>query len=395
MALIVVLGIWTCYGWRATIIPPLKEPADDAARTAREEAIAKLAERGQQAMTDLHTGTPRAGLTPALIRGLAATGILPEAYVLGLALTVEATQERASYLHGHYSTTGYAAYFPIAFAIKTPLATIGLCLAGIAALGWRRLRSGDNPLLIGLGTFALVYVATAISGGLNIGHRHLLPIYPVLFVLGGAAAAWLASRIGRWLVGGALLWLLAANLYIYPHYLAYFNELIGGPRHGHEWLADSNIDWGQDLVRLATYARKHPAEDIKLAHFGSALPTRYVACTALPSYYDFEPPAALTPGTYVISVTQLLGVYDLYVRDEFWNADAVHNYEVLRRFVATRADSSPTTADSQPARLVKQYEDVRTYRLMNRLRHRPPDERIGYSLFLYRLTAADIEQLTR
>jgi hypothetical protein len=397
MAAVVALGIWTCYGWRATVVPPLKEPAADAAaRTAREEAIAGLAQRAQRALTDRRTGAPRTGLTPTLVRGLAATGVLPEAYVLGLALTVEATQERGSYLHGSYANTGYAAYFPIAFAIKTPLATMGLLLAGMAALALRCIRSRDRVLLGGLVAFALVYAAAAIVGGLNIGQRHLLPLYPVLFVIGSAAAGWLTSRSGRWLVGGALAWLLAANLYIHPQYLAYFNELIGGPRHGYEWLADSNIDWGQDLVRLGAYARKHPAGQIKLAYFGSALPTRYVACTALPSYYEFEPQAALTSGTYVISVTQLLGVYDIYVRDEFWNADAVHTYEVLRRFVAARTDStSAPNEQSQRARLTKQYEDMRTYRLLNRLRHRPPDDYVGYSMFVYRLTATDLAQLTR
>jgi len=396
MALLTALGIWSCYGWRATVVPPLTEPATAADRTAYEQVVSELAGRWQKALSDPRDGAPRAGVTPAWLRAAAASGLLPEAYVLGLALSLETTGQRGAYLHGHCSNTGWHSYFPIAFAIKTPLATIGLLLAGLAALVGRRVRSRDHHLLVGLIAFAAVYVWHATAGNLNIGQRHLLPVYPIVFTFGGAAGGWLAHRAGRWLVGAALAWLLGANLWIYPQYLAYFNELIGGPRHGHEWLADSNLDWGQDLIRLGRYARQHPAESIKLAYFGSARPTRYVDCTALPSYTEFEPRAALTAGTYVISVTQLVGVYDIYVRDEFWDADALRTYESLRRMMAAgAAPDEPAVQQAPWARLRKQYEEMRIYRLMNRLRHRPPDERAGYSLFVYRLSDTEIEQLTR
>jgi 4-amino-4-deoxy-L-arabinose transferase-like glycosyltransferase len=395
MLFVTVLGIWTCYGWRSAIVPPLPATADAAAQAQQERAVAELSERWQHALTDPRTGLPRGGIAPGLLRALAASGLLPEAYVLGLGLTVEATQMRGAYLMGQYSNTGWYSYFPIAFALKTPLATIGLVLAGIAALVWRKTGTRDQALLIGVATFAVLYAGLAIGGQFNIGQRHLLPIYPVLFVFGGAAAVWLEHRVGRWLVGGALAWLLAANLWIYPQYLTYFNELSGGPRHGYKWLADSNIDWGQDLVRLGRYARAHPEEPVKLAYFGSGLPSAYVPCTALPSYYSFEPRAELSAGIFAISVTQLLGVYDVYVRDEFWTPEALRQYALLRQRVLEPVLEGEAGADAQRSRLMTQYQELRPRLLINRLRHRPPDERAGYSLFIYHLKVDDIERLTQ
>jgi hypothetical protein len=244
-----------------------------------------------------------------------------------------------------------------------------------------------------------VYVFVAVSSGFNIGHRHLVPVYPLLFVLGGASAAWLARRAGRWLVAVALVWLIGANLWIHPHYLSYFNELIGGPRRGHLYLADSNIDWGQDLKRLAHYARAHPDESIKLAYFGSALPASYgFASETLPSYMPFpHEPAALTAGTYVVSLTQLLGIYEARAAAEYWtDPKNVRRYAAYIDLAATPdAPGDPADVREARRRARRQVELLRPRRLLNRLRERPADERIGYSLFVYRLEQAEIDAMLR
>ncbi len=387
-------GIWTCYGWRTTIIAPPSVDQDTPEVQARiEQTVAMIAADWNRAFHS-PDGTPRRGLLPTLLNVAADRRLLPDAYIFGLAKTLHFTGQRYAYLMGEYSDNGWRTYFPIAFAIKTPLATQLLLLAGIAAFVLRRARSRDDVLLIGLAVFATVYAIFMIRSQVNIGHRHLLPLYPVLFAIGGASAAWLTACVGRWLVGGALVWLLAATMWIHPNYLAYFNEIVGGPSRGFLYLADSNVDWGQDLLRLADYARRHPDQPIKLAYFGSAIPTRFVPCTALPSHFGFEPRAELSAGTYVVSATQLLGIYDPEIRDSFW-ADYGWAYRDLGRIASSiPSDDESPELRARRADAAREYADLRVKLLLNRLKVRPPDGRIGYSLLVYRLTGAEIEQLT-
>ncbi len=193
----------------------------------------------------------------------------------------------------------------------------------------------------------------------------------------------------------SLVWLLGANLWIHPHYLSYFNELIGGPANGHLYLADSNIDWGQDLKRLAAYARRHPEEKIKLAYFGSADPTRYgFACQALPSFLSWGRPAELEAGTYVVSVTQRLGVYYPLAREAWWKSGLEEDYLRCRQVLSRPlpGNATPQLREQYEA-TARYYEQLRRGRLLNRLLHRPPDERIGYSLFVYRLTQAEVDAM--
>ncbi len=384
-------GIWATYGFRFSILNSGRGECE----SAQDVTLQRLALDWVRAIQI--DNAPRPGLVPAFLRLASARNLLPEAYLLGLAQTYNSSSQRSAYLMGEYSLTGWPSYFPIALAIKTPIGTLLLIVAGLAALVLRRARAADPVLLAGVITFIAVYAVYVVFGHLNIGHRHLLPVYPLLFVLAGAAAAWLRRWAGRVLVGACLLWLAGANLSIYPNYLAYFNELIGGPARGHLYLADSNIDWGQDLLRLAKYAREHPNEEIKLAYFGSALPCpSYLECTALPSYLPFGPPAELGAGTYVASVTQFLGVYDPTVRDEFWTPDRLAGLRDRERSVAAAlCGADPDALDPRQVQALREIADLRLRLLLNRLRHRPPDERVGYSLFLHRLTREEVERLSR
>jgi hypothetical protein len=344
-----------------------------------------------------YDGTPMTGSFPRALQWARVHRLLPEAYVYGLAFTYKTAQERRAYLAGRFSETGWRSYFPIAFVIKTPIATILLFITGILAIICKRRNLIRDPVLLaGLVAFIVTYATFSISARLNIGHRHLLPLYPIVLILAGAATAWFHLRPVRWVMGTALLWLLAANLHIYPHYLSYFNELIGGPGNGHRYLVDSNIDWGQDLKRLAHYARAHPNEAVKLAYFGAADPTRYgFDCQMLPSTYRFGRPAELTSGTYVTSVTQLVGVYNEIVRDSFWSRpEMLVMYRNMQSSLAAPARADESEAVRQKRSLVADYYDIlRRARLLNQLAHRRPDERIGYSLFVYRLADDDVEQM--
>jgi 4-amino-4-deoxy-L-arabinose transferase-like glycosyltransferase len=384
-------AVWTCYGWRYTITPAASN--DPSAAELQRQYDASW----RQVLTadENAGGLARAGLS--LTRVARDARLLPEAYLYGFAWTLLTTQARQAYLMGQYPRTGDPRYFPLAFAIKTPVATLLVLLAGLVALArcWRR-PGFNHLLLLGLLTFGVVYGLTAVFSRINIGHRHIMPLYPVLFVLAGAAAAWWTWRPARWLTGAAIVWLAAASLWIHPHYLAYFNELIGGPANGHKYLADSNIDWGQDLLRLAAYGRKHPDEPIHLAYFGSVSPAHYgIRCAALPSNWPFGPRSDLSPGTYVVSVTQLLGVYDPAVRDEFWRERARAYAGLYERCMQPPPADQTADEQRQWAELQREFDEARRRRLLNGLQHRRPDERIGYSLFVFRLTAEDIAELIR
>ena len=357
----------------------------------------QTADKAWELMFTHPEGGPLGGPTAAFVRWARQHRLLPEGYLYGLLFIRRATLGDPAYLMGHYSDGGWTAYFPIAFAIKTPIPIMALAAAGLMALVARKTPIGRDPLLLlGVTAFAIVFWAAAMASRLNIGERHLLPVYPGLFALSGAVVGWLDSRWARWLLGIALAWLIGANLWIHPHYLAYFNELIGGPRQGHRYLADSNIDWGQDLKRLAKYAGEHPGEAIKLAYFGSADPSKYG--------FDYEPllvdsglgkPPSLTAGAYVISVTSLLGVYYQPVRDEFWRHPA--NREAYRQMHQLLA--RPPGKDASPEQRRRHEEAARIAavllpaRLVNRLSHRPPDDRIGYSLWVFRLSQDEVDEL--
>ncbi|HEV8436218.1 MAG TPA: phospholipid carrier-dependent glycosyltransferase, partial [Thermoanaerobaculia bacterium] len=108
--------------------------------------------------------------------------LLPEAYVYGIAQMQSFGALRTSYLRGEQSLTGFRSYFLQAFLYKTPIATIAaiLCALFIAFRSRRR-----EPFLL---VPAALYLGFALSSHLDIGVRHLLPMYPFLYVLCGILA---------------------------------------------------------------------------------------------------------------------------------------------------------------------------------------------------------------
>jgi hypothetical protein len=408
---------------------------------------ATAAELWQAVLQDPATGRPLAGL-PRLVAFARDRRLLPEPYLYGLAYTYRKSLYRSAFLIGRYSTTGWRWYFPLAFLLKTPLPTLLLLTAGLAALvrgrrwGAERPRSGgavgrqaaerqeetaarparrqevvvaetikaggggegmkaggggagrspgDGLLAAGLISFAAVYAAAAVASRLDIGQRHLLPLYPAVFVGAGAAAAWLreGGRLPRLAIAALGLWLLGGTLLAFPGYLGYFNELAGGARRGHLYLSDSNVDWGQDLLRLAAWARRHPREPIRLAQFGPVPMPRGFSPGILLDGPPGEPLAPLDAGTYAASATELAGVYHPLVRDGSWrHAELRALYLRL-----TQAEAAGRLAPASAA--ANGFDLLRRLRLLNALRHRPADERIGTSLFLFRLGEAELRALTR
>ncbi len=218
----------------------------------------------------------------------------------------------SSFLLGQANVGGWWYYFPVLFAVKTPLPLLVLLPAALVLFARQR-RWAQGWLWLLVGGFA----AASLISRVNIGYRYLLPILPLLFVLMGAL--WGGRGRWRWLMVFGLLWLAVESLWLHPHYLAYFNQIAGGPANGWQVAVDSNLDWGQDVAALAAYERSNLPEPYQVAWLGTAPLAAYgiQRGQAMPIWPQgredpltdsFYPPAP-APGKYVISATQLHGVY--------------------------------------------------------------------------------------
>jgi Dolichyl-phosphate-mannose-protein mannosyltransferase len=192
------------------------------------------------------------------------------------------------YFAGRTSTTGWWYVMPAAFLIKTPVALF--FLLGIALVGMVRSRQMGTAELLMLGTAAVVFLLFAYMKNVSIGLRYILPIYPFLHVVASRAfRGSVGFSVRNAAVGGLSAWYLFASLSIYPNYLAYFNELVGGPDNGYKYLADSYLDWGQDLKQLRQFLDEKKIERVRLAYFGSGDPDYYGI------RYDYLPSVGVAP----------------------------------------------------------------------------------------------------
>ncbi|MFO1094656.1 MAG: hypothetical protein U0992_15320, partial [Planctomycetaceae bacterium] len=254
---------------------------------------------------------------------------------------------------------GWWYYYLYAAAVKLPLGVLLMIplAAWMALSGHARLALLDAlPLVLPpLVVFALVSSQT----GFNRYFRYVLPALPFLFIY--------VSRIGlvfttaptttassrfllpatRTLAAIAIAWAIGSSLHYWPHSLSYFNELAGGPRHGHDHLIDANIDWGQDLFYLRDWIAAHPeARPLTVTYEGFFDPS--IAGVDFPRTPSLPPADArpevlnqLRPGWHAVSVS--------YLRH------SSHMYDYLQAF--------------EPVALA------------------------GYSIYVFRLSAGDVERI--
>jgi hypothetical protein len=175
-------------------------------------------------------------------------------------------------------------------------------LASVLAIAaWAAGRSAGRRDYAVFVPVVLLFAANSAFNSLYIGERHVLAAYPLLFI---AVAPWIARAfsqapaavrlLGATDAGAAhplpsrahalvpaavatllLVWNVAGTLAVSPRYLQYFNEAAGGPERGHRVLVDSNIDWGQDLLRLRDYMQENHVDSVALAYFGRVDPAVY------------------------------------------------------------------------------------------------------------------------
>ncbi len=348
---------------------------------------------------------PRPTAMTRLIGNLRDLRVLPEAYLWGFAHTYKFSRERPAFLDGEYSRTGWRSFFPRAFWYKTPLPALVVIAAGIAALlapfGRRtrwRIQYRMTPLLL----FLVLYGTMAINMNLNIGHRHILPLYPVLYIMAGAAVLWVTRM--RWgkIAGGVLLGLLAVDSAVArPFYLSYFHPLAGGIERGYEHLVDSSFDWGQGLPAFADWldgkAARRDETPVFLSYFGADSP-RARGLDAVRLADDNSDhgirsyPAQLRGGWYAIGATQYQRVY-LPVRGP-WTERHEQLYAELNAQLRASAAQPPVDEDER-ARLVQTARAIETLqfgRLVHTLGDRRPERLIGGSILLFRLSDQEVQR---
>ncbi len=280
-----------------------------------------------------------------------------------------------TYLFGEISTSGFFSYFPLAFLLKTPIPTLALILgASIISfcnifnifgkkpgnkeagffyrfITFSRAKTADFLMLI----FIFIYSFTSITGKLNIGFRHLFPIFPFIFILTAKTIFSFIEELENKKVARfaySVVFVFAAMLIIntvnaYPNYLSYFNAFAGGPKNGYKYITDSNADWGQDLKRLQIFLNSHPEIDkIRLNYFGTANEAYYLGEKYIP-WWDARKP--LEPGWYGISV--------LFLQESIYD---------------------PQKPENQSYRWLK---------------NKKPDYQIGASILIYHISKAETEKV--
>ena len=263
------------------------------------------------------------GLTsPVARRVLTTVGkfhLLPEAYIYGLADTKISAGDLPSYFFGRDYSGASRWYFPAAFVIKSTLPFLilfGLTMVTVFRGRWRMRRE-----IVCLTVSPIFIFLLSTSSDLGIGYRHLFPMFPLLYILIAGCAAHIVSRNPKFIYAFIVLLLgqFATTVFARPALMAYANEAWGGPSKTHLYLADSNVDWGQQLKAVKYYLDTHPSQPCYFAYSAQGpvdfrdyginchvLPTAVTFWTGLDSMRFGDDPKI--SGTLLISDGELSGV---------------------------------------------------------------------------------------
>ncbi len=259
-----------------------------------------------------------------ILRGLAQYG-------LGLAMVLQrAVGGNTTYFLGEISNTGSQIYFPVVYLLKETLTlhilTLTALFFGLWQFGKKKFYQWNNfnlllqqniaqVLILG---FIALYWYSSLRSILNIGVRHLLPTFPFIFLLvAQQISLWLNNdnenakltrNLKYFLLAILIVWQTISVINVYPSFLAYFNESIGGSANGYKYVVDSNLDWGQDLKRLAAWVDANKVDKIYMDFFGGALPQYYLGDKFMPWWGDRSPQEIKKDGGWLaISATFLQG----------------------------------------------------------------------------------------
>jgi hypothetical protein len=330
--------------------------------------------------------------------------LLPDAYLFGLAYVYKSSLGRPAFLDGHWSRLGMPLFFPKSFLYKTTVPVLLLFLAGIFYLlfGYSGKAGPSGGRILEnlyrsapLWSLGLVYGLVAWHSPLNIGERHLLPIYPVIFIMGAGCVPFLKrTRLG---CAGLILllgWHGVASFDARPDYLAYFNPVAGGSKAGFHHLVDSSLDWGQDLPALREWLRANvrPKEATYLSYFGVGDPKWYrLDALTLPGipYRGPELRALPAAGFYCVSATILQQVYGKTQGP--WCAQYELEYQrAMAQLVAAQKIADRSEREHELLKQRTSFDQLMIGRLCAALRRREPVAQAGHSILIYQLSNDEI-----
>jgi 4-amino-4-deoxy-L-arabinose transferase-like glycosyltransferase len=247
-------------------------------------------------------------------------------YGLGLLMVFQrASGGHTTYFLGEISASGWKIYFPFVYLIKEPLAFHILWILALIYFAlkikepfwketFKRFKNfiKEHFVEFSMVLWLLIYWLISIKSNLNIGVRHLLPIFPFMIILTAKGTIfWFENFKNKKFAYGflaiLLFWQAISVLKIYPYFLAYANEIVGGPENVYLYTVDSNLDWGQDLKRLKKWVEENKIEKIYLDYFGGGNPKYYLG-KKYESWWGQRNPKELKKGSYLaISATTLQG----------------------------------------------------------------------------------------
>ena len=436
-SLLVTAIVWSAYGLRYSASPP---------------GTAWTAELVWQNTFKIKDGA--SSFSPevffnSLVHQANAKRLFPEAFLFDLASLGNLTEACPSFFLGQTSDKGWLFYFPFTFIAKTPLPCLLASMLAFFLIIWAGItqRSFHRPApwklyeCVPLLVFITVFMAVAMTRSINIGHRHILPIYPFVFVLLGALACFFSrdNILPKLMILALLAGSLVSVIAIHPNHLAYISPIFGGPYKGYRFLVDSSLEWGQELpsVKIWEDEAKTKVEGLKtyFSYFGTGSPeAEAIHAERLPGYPDplmhfmnsvdsstFN--QVLRPGAYLISATMLQPVY--YFRTNFdgsrvsfcgpWNEYYEKKYANMRRLSTpllkvmelsskeedrtllskwlkdNRPDNVPENrAEEFCLSFLASYDLARFAKLASYLRNREPDGHINYSVYIFLLDEKEL-----
>lgn len=212
--------------------------------------------------------------------------LLPESYLYGLVDVQRVGIYMPTYIFGKLYAHGQWFYFPVLLSLKWSIGILGLLILAIYGFVTGRLQRPREIFFLAVP--AVFYLAVAMAGPLNIGVRHVLPVFPFTFALIGGGVAWLVRQRRVWIypVALLLLWHVVDSVRMFPNYMPYANALWGGPAKTHLYFSDSATEWGQELKWTKQWLDAHQVKECWFAYFPAPflLPSDYgIPCKLLPT----------------------------------------------------------------------------------------------------------------
>jgi hypothetical protein len=212
--------------------------------------------------------------------------LLPESYLYGLVDVQRVGLDTPTYIFGKVYAHGQWFYFPALLSLKWSVGVLGLLALAIYAFATGRVHRPREVFFLALP--AIFYLAVAMAGPLNIGVRHVLPVFPFIFALASGGAGWLVQQRNKWayVVAALLLWHGIDSVRMFPDYLPYANVFWGGPSKTNQYFTDSAVDWGQQLKETKQWLDGHNVKECWFAYFAAPflLPSDYgIPCKPLPT----------------------------------------------------------------------------------------------------------------